>query len=125
MSHIYSWDRLLCGDYKHRLVELWGGHSIPGSRRAIDCVKPERLSRKVQTSSGGSYAPRSTCASATRRLAQHRFQPYSSRLLCRLAGGYRTSGMDSSSTFITLHIGTKLSSDAKTPRRATFTVGSN
>src|SRR5262249_16586477 len=92
MSYIYSWDRLLCGDYKHRLVELQRAHSITGRARAIDCVKPERLSRKVQTASGGRHAPRSTCASATRRLAQHRFQLYSSRLLYRLAGGERMSG---------------------------------
>src|SRR5262249_50668786 len=126
MSYVYSWDRLLCGDYKHRLVELQRAHSITGRAQAIDCVKPERLLRKVQTSSGGRHAPRSSCASATRGLAQHRFQLYSSRLLCRLAGGERTRGMDSSSTIIDpSHQHQKLSDDGKTPRRATFTLGRN
>src|SRR6266404_2484775 len=73
MLHTYSWDRLLCGDYKHRLVELPRAHSITGRKRAIDCVKPERLSWKAQTPSGDSHALRSTCASGTRYLAQYRF----------------------------------------------------
>src|SRR5215472_11141180 len=107
MSYIYSWDRLLCGDYKHRLVELQRAHSITGRAQAIDCVKPERLLRKVQTSSGGRHAPRSTCASATRGLAQHRFQLYSSRLLCRLAGGNPRAAWIRLRRSLTLHISTK------------------
>ena len=87
-------------------------------------MKPERLSRKVQTASGGRHAPRSTCASATRRLAQHRFQLYSSRLL-----DWRGVTHEGHGFVFDDHCPSRqhqnLSDDAKTPRRATFTLGRN
>jgi hypothetical protein len=97
----------------------------PGSRLdSTRCVKPKRLSRKVQTSSGGSHALRSTCASGTRHLAQHRFQLYSSRLSI---GGRVTHGRNGFvfDDHCPSHQHQNLSDDAKTPRRATFTLGRN
>src|SRR5262245_48205558 len=51
------------GDSKHHLVNLQRSHSIAGRARAIGCVKPERLSRKVHPSLIGGRHASITCAS--------------------------------------------------------------
>src|SRR5262249_29931784 len=40
---------LLCGDSKHHLVNSRRAHSIAGRARAIDCVKPERLTQAARS----------------------------------------------------------------------------